>query len=111
MGKRPRYRPMRLAAKLLQIRLGLGLSQGQLARLLDVGVNAPRLSEYENGAREPALITILAYAYLVGLTMDYLVDDRIDLPPEIRVRQRRKRIALVEPHAQQIRRSDRVDNL
>lgn len=38
MGKRARYRPMRLAAKLLQIRLGLGLSQGQLARLLDVGL-------------------------------------------------------------------------
>jgi transcriptional regulator with XRE-family HTH domain len=93
---------MRLAAKLLQIRVGLGLSQSQIARLLDVGVNTPRISEYESGAREPALITLLAYAYLVGISTDDLIDDTIDLPVEIRVRRRRKRIALPYPNDQHI---------
>lgn len=95
MGQRPRYRPQRLAAKLLQIRRSLGFSQSQLARLLDVGVNTPRISEYETGAREPALITLLAYAYLVGISSNDLIDDRIDLPVQIRMRRRRRQITLL----------------
>ena len=92
MGHKPRYRPKRLAAKLLQIRLSLGLSQSQLARLLHVGVNAPRLCEYEKGTREPALVTLLAYGYLIGISTDNLIDDRVDLPAEIRIKPRRKTV-------------------
>jgi transcriptional regulator with XRE-family HTH domain len=86
---------MRLAAKLLQIRRSLGLSQSQLARLIDVGITTPRICEYETGAREPALITLLAYAYLVGVSTDDLIDDGIDLPAQIRIKQRRKQITLL----------------
>lgn len=95
MGQRPRYRPMRLAAKLLQIRQCLGLSQSQLARLINVGITTPRISEYESGAREPALITLLAYGYLIGISTDDLIDDDIDLPAQIRIRRRRKSITLL----------------
>lgn len=95
MGQRARYRPQRLAAKLLQIRQALGLSQSQLARLIDVGITTPRICEYESGAREPALITLLAYGYLVGISTDALIDDSIDLPVQIKMRQRRKRITLL----------------
>jgi transcriptional regulator with XRE-family HTH domain len=86
---------MRLAAKLLQIRQSLGLSQSQLARLLNVGINTPRISEYENAAREPSLITLLAYGYLVGVSTDHLIDDSVDLPAQISIRRRRKQITLL----------------
>jgi transcriptional regulator with XRE-family HTH domain len=95
VGQRARYRPQRLPAKLRQIREALGLSQSQLARLLNVGVNTPRLSEYENGTREPALITLLAYSYLVGICANDLIDDSVDLPAQIRIKKRRKRITLL----------------
>lgn len=94
MGYRPRYQPKYLARKLRQIRESLGLSQNQLARLLSVGVNTPRLSEYENGTREPALITLLAYGYLTGIHVDDLIDDAVDLPARIRIKQNRKQIVL-----------------
>ena len=86
---------MRLAAKLLQIRQALGLTQSQLATLIDNRITTPRICEYESGAREPALITLLAYAYLVGISTDDLIDDNIDLPEQIRIKRRRKQIALL----------------
>lgn len=95
MGQRPRFRPVRLATKLLQIRRGLGLSQSQLARLIGVGITTPRICEYETGTREPALITLLAYAYLVGISTDDLIDDNMNLPEQIKIRQRRRQITLV----------------
>jgi transcriptional regulator with XRE-family HTH domain len=95
VGQRPRYKPQRLAGKLLQIRRSLGLSQSQLARLLGVGISTPRISEYESGAREPSLITLLAYGYLVGISTDHLIDDSIDLPAQISIRRRRKQITLL----------------
>ena len=95
MGHRVRYRPQRLAAKLLQIREALGLSQSQLAGLLNVGVGIPRISEYEHGTREPALITLLAYSYLIGICANDLIDDAVDLPAEMRIKPRRKQIVLL----------------
>lgn len=94
MGHKPRYRPQRLAAKLLQIRRSLGLSQSQLAALIDVRLTPARISEYESGAREPALITLLGFGYLVGISTDDLIDDRVDLPAEIKIKRRRKQIFL-----------------
>jgi len=95
VGQRARYRPQRLGAKLLQIRQSLSLSQSQLARLINVGVTTARISEYEHGVREPSLMVLLAYGYLVGISTDHLIDDRIDLPAQIGIRKRRKRIALI----------------
>jgi len=94
MGHKPRYRPQQLPAKLRQIREALGLSQSHLARLLNVGVNAPRVCEYEKGTREPSLITLLAYSYLIGICANDLIDDAVYLPAQIRIKQQRKRMTL-----------------
>ena len=92
MSTKPRPRPSRLAAKLLQIRQCLGVSQSQLVQLLNVGLEDCRISEYERDIREPSLITLLAYSYLVGIPINDLVDDRIDLSAEIRIKRRRKTV-------------------
>lgn len=90
MGHKHPFRPQRLAAKLLQIRRSLGLSQSQFAILLNRGITSARISEYESGKREPSLITLLTYAYMVGFSTDDLIDDSRDLPAQ--KRRRRKRI-------------------
>ena len=48
MGKQ-RKKPKRLAEKLLAIRQRLGVSQSQLAKLLEFDKGAARISEYEHG--------------------------------------------------------------
>jgi len=81
----PRPRPDRLAEKLLQIRTGLGLSQTQmLVRLgLDDSMHYGRISEYEQDKREPALMTLLAYAHAASVHLDDIVDDNLDLPRKL----------------------------
>jgi transcriptional regulator with XRE-family HTH domain len=95
MGTKPRFRPKRLAEKLAHIRKSLGLSQSQLVRLLDLdNLDNCRISEYENNVREPSLITLLVYSNLVGITINNMVDDSVDLPEQIKLKQRRKHITL-----------------
>jgi transcriptional regulator with XRE-family HTH domain len=55
MGKRARQRPERLAEKLLQIRIALGLSQSELLRRLELenSISYKKISDYERGEREP----------------------------------------------------------
>jgi transcriptional regulator with XRE-family HTH domain len=79
---RPRLRrkqPKRLAGKLLAIRNGLGLSQTEIARRLDLEQAYTVISAYERGTREPDLITLLRYARLAGVAVDVLIDDRLKL--------------------------------
>lgn len=78
----PRPKPKRLAEKLRAIRLGLGLSQTEMLRRLglDDSMHYSRISEYEQGTREPSLITLLKYAGVAGLHMEEIVDDECDLP-------------------------------
>jgi transcriptional regulator with XRE-family HTH domain len=81
----PRQKPERLAEKLRQIRLALGLSQdGMLERLglADEFVRS-RISAYELGTREPPLPVLLKYARLVGISTDVLIDDEMDLPDRL----------------------------
>ena len=79
MGTRPRPRPTRLAAKLLAIRQQLGLSQSELISQLSLNVTNARISEYESGAREPTLQTLLRYARKVKISVDVLIDDEAEL--------------------------------
>lgn len=97
MGKRPRRIPERLGEKLLQIRTSLGLSQTQMWKKLEVDDYLPYtvISGYERGMREPSLEIVLKYARLVGVQMEVLVDDELDLPNRLltlskAVRQRRR---------------------
>lgn len=82
----PRQKPERLAEKLKQIRLSLGLSQdGMLERLgLTEEFFRSRISAYELGNREPSLPVLLKYARLVGVSTDVLIDDEMDLPAKLR---------------------------
>jgi transcriptional regulator with XRE-family HTH domain len=83
MGRQRRVQPKRLASKLKEVRLRLGLSQAQMAaRLEDVpGPPYPGLiSRYEQGKAEPSLLILLEYARLAGVSMETLVDDKLNLP-------------------------------
>lgn len=77
--KKSRKKPERLGEKLLAIRLQLGVSQSQLAKLLEFDKGTARISEYENGVREPQLTVLLKYARLVRISLEMLVDDNIEL--------------------------------
>ena len=71
----PRQKPEKLPAKLLAIRQKLAVSQSQMAKLLEIDNGAARVSEYEIGRREPALITLLKYSKLARVSLDVLADD------------------------------------
>ncbi len=81
----PRPKPRRLAEKLRQIRLALGLSQTEmLSRLgLEGTMHYSRISEYEKGSREPSLITLLQYARVAGVHLESIVNDQVDLPAQL----------------------------
>lgn len=39
----------------------------------------PRISEFERGRRIPSMITLLYYARIAGIPLEYIVDDDIDM--------------------------------
>ncbi len=82
MGKAARERPDRLADKLRNIRLRLGLSQSEMLRRLgfEDEISYSRISEYENDIREPTLRVLLQYARVAGICADVLIDDEAELP-------------------------------
>lgn len=77
-----RPRPKRLAEKLRQIRLTLGLSQTEMHRRLRAEEQIPytRISDYELDKNEPSLMTVLAYARVAGVHVEDLIDDDLELP-------------------------------
>lgn len=85
MGRAARLRSERLAEKLRQVRLTLGLSQNELIRQLELDdvIYQSNVSGYESGEREPPLPIILKYAQAAGVCMDVLVDDDLDLPAKL----------------------------
>jgi transcriptional regulator with XRE-family HTH domain len=80
VGTAQRSKPKHLAAKLLQIRNALKVSQTEMVRFLDFQVSPARVSEYERGIREPNLIVLLSYARAVNVVVDVLIDDALQLP-------------------------------
>lgn len=83
MGRAHRNRPARLGEKLRLIRKHLNLTQEQVVERLKVEDEAlypASISQYEQGKREPPLLVLLRYARLVGVSMEMLVDDEMDLP-------------------------------
>ena len=80
MAKRPV--PKKLAKKLRQIRMKLGLSQTEMVKALNYKASplrAAQISQFESGRREPPLMVLLAYAKLAGISTDDLIDDRVNL--------------------------------
>ena len=83
MGTSRRPRPARLAAKLREIRMRLGLTQAEMfERLGDTGTRlyVGHIDDYEKDRRVPTLQVVLAYAKAAGVTMEVIVDDKLDLP-------------------------------
>ncbi len=80
-----RARPLRLAEKLLQIRLALNLSQTELLRRLGLKEDYfyTIISKNELGTREPTLLELLGYARLANVHVEVLIDDDLDLPEYI----------------------------
>lgn len=85
MGTRSREKPARLAEKMVQIRQALGLSQNEMLRRINASEKITRedVSKYERGLREPSLLVLLEYARAVGVWVDVLIDDRLNLPEKL----------------------------
>lgn len=86
MGRGKRLLPRRLAAKLLEIRERLDLSQAQMFNRLGKTrsrIYASHISGYERGTREPPLDVLLQYARVAGVLIEALVDDELDLPEHL----------------------------
>lgn len=81
----PRPRPRLLSAKLFAIREFLNVDQADMASALqsqllshsgrESQIHPARISEYENGEREPNLFVLIAYSRLGQVHMEFLVDD------------------------------------
>jgi transcriptional regulator with XRE-family HTH domain len=80
-----RWRPHRLAEKLLQIRLTFNFSQSALIEVLKVAdeITYHRISDYERDRTDPPLIVLVEYARLAGVHLEVIADDRLDLPKEL----------------------------
>lgn len=73
---RPRLKLM--PEKLLLIREYLNVSQPVMAQLLELRQTS-RVSEYENGKREPNLMVTLRYGRLAKVSMASVVDDEVSI--------------------------------
>jgi transcriptional regulator with XRE-family HTH domain len=107
MGRNAHLTPARLASKLLQIRLKLGLSQNQMIRRLgfDGELIQSHISAYEQDneklRRVPPPSVLLAYARSISATgggefLEAMLDDEMELPEDLpadpsKVNQRRLR--------------------
>jgi transcriptional regulator with XRE-family HTH domain len=90
MGRRGRIRQERLAEKLMQIRLALGLSQTEMLYRLGAEnlIVYNQISRYETGTHEPPLRILLAYARAAGVSVESLIDDEMDLPAKLPARRK-----------------------
>ena len=82
MGRAHRSRPNRLGEKLRLIRIQFGLTQSALIDKLAVKsepLYPSSISLFEQGAREPSLLVLLAYSNLAGVSINELVDDKVKL--------------------------------
>jgi transcriptional regulator with XRE-family HTH domain len=91
MGKASRRKPARLAEKLLQIRVKMGLSQNQLIRRmgLEDELEQQYISKFEHAVIEPPLHVLCAYADLINVPLDCLARDYLDLPTVIPTHQKK----------------------
>jgi transcriptional regulator with XRE-family HTH domain len=77
MARYRRKSPKKLAGKLREVRLRLGMTQEELAKHL--GTDSGSISRFEHGKRDPSLLEILAYSRLSGVGVEVLLDDKMNL--------------------------------
>lgn len=84
MGSASRWKVAKLPEKLKQIREKLALSQDEILLRLGYGAEdgmfRSSISAYERGKREPPLEVLLAYARIANVSVESLIDDKLDLP-------------------------------
>jgi transcriptional regulator with XRE-family HTH domain len=93
MGRSRRPRPTRLAQKLRQIRISLGVTQQGMFECLGETKTAlypGHIGLYESGQREPPLPVLLRYARIAGVYVDVLIDDDLDLSKHLPDKPKRK---------------------
>ena len=87
MGRKSRPAPGCLPEKLLAIRVYLASTQVEMLKEIhpdkDPSLRGSIIGEFERGRRSPSLLETLAYARAAKVTMEQIVDDEIELPPEI----------------------------
>ena len=89
MRRGARRRPSHLGMKLRAIRAGLGgLTQAELIERLGLTdyLNQGEVSAFEQGVREPDLLTLKAYADAAGISTDDLINDEAKLPAKLPAR-------------------------
>jgi transcriptional regulator with XRE-family HTH domain len=74
-----RNKPKRLAAKLLQIREVLGLSQREMAERLGNYRTHYHISKYERGKSVPPVEVVVAYSRVANVQIEQIVDDDLHL--------------------------------
>jgi transcriptional regulator with XRE-family HTH domain len=114
MARAARQRPKRLGLKLRLIRRKLELTQEELIeRLQDLGVKGlaqGSISAYESDGREPSLIFLLSIARLVNISVDILIDDKLDLPERLTARLKSDKVRHKQSAQGRTRRSARNPN-
>lgn len=85
MAKAARKKPGRLAEKLLEIRLKLGLSQNGMIRRLGLTEELEQdyISKFERGVLVPPLHVLLAYAEAANVWVEALIKDSVSLPEKL----------------------------
>jgi transcriptional regulator with XRE-family HTH domain len=88
MGRGRRNQPRKLKIKLKTIRNRMGLTLQEMVELLQSHatrefVDPSYISQFESGKREPSLLILLAYSNITGISVNTLIDDRLDLPDAI----------------------------
>lgn len=95
MGRATRPRPSQLAAKLVEIRKKLNLSQNGMIRRMGLAdkLTQAEISAFERGIRQPPLYVLLEYAHAAAGTrkakqgagdyLEMLLDDSLTLPTKL----------------------------
>jgi transcriptional regulator with XRE-family HTH domain len=90
MGRRIRPRALRLNEKLFQIRKAYGLSQSEIINRLGLAdeltqsdISAFERAPSDRWSREPALPHLLSYARFAGVSLEVLIDPRLELPDKL----------------------------
>jgi transcriptional regulator with XRE-family HTH domain len=77
----PKHVPRYLSTKLKAIRKYKGWTLSEMAEAVGRKEESrrSRVHEWEKGTRQPDLLVLLAYARLVGISTDILIDDELKL--------------------------------
>lgn len=80
---RKKFNSAKLAEKLKRIRLSRGLNQTQMMWIVDPDAksdNRSRISQLELATRMPTILELWNYAKFAKVSIETLIDDKIELP-------------------------------